>query len=181
VNIRVDATAIVNSVAVAPTTASVNVGATTQLTATVTVGNNASTAVTWSTSNAANATVDQTGKVTGVAAGTAVIRATAQADATKFAEATITVTGSSFPSIAEVIAGADATFQPGTVEIAIGGTVTWTFQALAHNVTFAATTGAPSNIGNNSNTQVSRTFNTLGTFVYDCTLHGGMTGRVIVH
>ncbi|HJU75911.1 MAG TPA: Ig-like domain-containing protein [Gemmatimonadaceae bacterium] len=181
VALRVDATAIVNSVSVTPSTLSVAIGNTGQLTATVSVGNNASTAVTWSSSAAATATVDQTGKVTGVAAGTANIRATSQADPTKFAQSVVTVTGSSFPSIAEVNAGEDSQFSPPTVEIAVSGTVTWNFASLTHNVNFGAAAGAPANIGNSTNTSVSRTFNTVGTFTYDCSLHGGMTGRVIVH
>jgi uncharacterized protein YjdB len=181
VAIRVDASAIVNSVTVQPTSASVNVGATTPLTATVSVGNNASQAVTWSSRNEAIATVDSTGRVTGVAAGMANIRATAQADATKFAESVVTVTGVSFPNIAEVTAGADLQFQPAAVDIAVGGTVTWNFQSITHNVTFASATGAPANIGNTTNASASRTFTTAGTFLYDCTLHGGMSGRVVVH
>ncbi|MGQ0643083.1 MAG: Ig-like domain-containing protein, partial [Gemmatimonadaceae bacterium] len=181
ISLRVDAAAIVNSVTVAPGTLSLAVGAAGQLAATVSTGNNASQQVTWSSSNAAFATVDQTGKVTAVAAGTATIRATVQADATKFGESVVTVTGASFPSAAEVQAGTDSQFSPATVDLALGGTVTWTFASLTHNVTFAATVGAPANIGNSMNMQVSRTFNTAGTFTYDCTIHGGMTGRIIVH
>jgi plastocyanin len=168
-------------VTVAPATLSVAVGATGQLNATVTVGNNASQAVNWTSGNVATATVDATGKVTGVAAGTVNIRATAQADATKFAEAVVTVTGTSFPSTAGVVASTSNQFTPASVDISVGGTVTWTFQSVTHNVTFASGGGAPANIGNSTNTDVSRTFNTAGTFTYDCTLHGGMTGTVIVH
>jgi uncharacterized protein YjdB len=180
-SIRIDATAIVNSITVGPTTLSLTVGATGQLTATVTVGNNASQQVTWSTGNAAVATVDQTGKVTGVAGGTASIRATAQADATKFAESVVTVTAQSFPLTAQVTATPAATFTPASVDIAVGGTVTWQFQSLTHNVTFASTTGAPNDIANTTNASASRTFNTVGSFGYVCTLHGGMNGTVVVH
>ena len=48
--------------------------------------------VTWSSSNAQIASVDASGMVTAVAQGTANIRATAHADATKFAECAVTVT-----------------------------------------------------------------------------------------
>ncbi|MGQ0538503.1 MAG: Ig-like domain-containing protein [Gemmatimonadaceae bacterium] len=180
-SLRIDAGPIVNSVTVQPATLALAVGNTGQLTATVAVGNNASQQVTWSSGAASIATVDQTGKVTAVAAGTATIRATAQADATKFAESTVTVTGMPFPSTAQVVAGTDSQFNPNAVDIALGGAVTWVFQSLEHNVTFASAQGAPGNIGNTSNAQVSRTFNTAGTFTYDCTLHAGMTGRVMVH
>jgi uncharacterized protein YjdB len=179
--IRIDATAIVLNVTIGPATLSLTVGATGQLDATVTVGNNASQAVVWSTSNAAAATVDQTGKVTAVAAGSATIRATAQADATKFAESVVTVTAPQFPTQANVTAGADSQFNPGQVDIASGGTVTWSFGALTHNVNFGGATGAPNNIGSSTNTTVSRTFNAVGTFDYECTLHAGMEGTVVVH
>ncbi len=178
--IRIDATPIVISVTVQPATLSLTVGSTGQLTATVAVGNNASQQVAWSSSAVALATVDQSGKVAAVAAGTVNIRATAQADATKFAESAVTVTAAMFPSVAQVVAGADNQFNPNSVDLALGGTVTWAFGSVLHNVTFT-TSGAPANIGNTSNADVSRTFNAAGTFTYDCTLHAGMTGRVIVH
>lgn len=56
-------------------TATVAVGATTQLTGTVAPANATLKQLTWSSANPARATVDQTGKVTGVAAGTALILA----------------------------------------------------------------------------------------------------------
>ena len=40
---------------------------------------------------------------------------------------------------------------------------------------------APSDIPDRSNTTVDRTFNTAGTFGYDCGLHPGMSGTVVVH
>ena len=179
--IRIDATAIVLNVTIGPATLALTVGTTGQLNATVTVGNNASQTVVWSTNNAAAATVDQTGKVTAVAAGSATIRATAQADATKFAESVVTVTAPAFPSQANVTAGADSQFNPGQVDIAAGGIVTWSFGALTHNVNFGGAASAPNNIGNSTNTTVSRTFNTAGSFDYECTLHAGMEGTVVVH
>lgn len=180
-DIRIDATAIVLNVTVGPATLSLAVGAFGQLTATVTVGNNASQQVVWSTNNASVATVDTAGKVTAVAAGSATIRAAAQADNTKFAESVVTVTAPSFPSSANVGAGTDQQFDPAQVDIAVGGSVTWQFASLTHNVTFASATGVPNNIGSSTSTSVSRTFNTAGTFDYQCTLHAGMDGKVVVH
>jgi plastocyanin len=66
------------------------------------------------------------------------------------------------------------------VAIAAGGTVTWTFGSVEHNVNFGGSGGAPSNISTSSNTTAARTFNTAGNFSYDCNLHAGMTGTVIV-
>jgi hypothetical protein len=65
------------------------------------------------------------------------------------------------------------------VDVGTGGTVTWTFGSLAHNVTFGSA-GAPASIPATTGASVSRTFNTPGTFAYDCTLHAGMTGVVNV-
>ena len=73
-------------------------------------------------------------------------------------------------------------FSPGSVTIAKGGTVTWTNEAgkVAHNVTFAATTGAPANIPNMTSGSTSRSFATSGSYSYQCTNHPGMNGTVSV-
>ena len=85
------AAAAVTSVDVSPATASIAVGATAQLTATVSPAA-ANSAVTWSSSDSTKATMDATGLVTGVAAGSATITATSVADGAKTDTATITVT-----------------------------------------------------------------------------------------
>ncbi len=56
--------------------------------------------------------------------------------------------------------------------------MTWTFAA-QHNVNFS-TAGAPANIDNTSSGAVTRLFPNAGTFQYQCTLHSGMTGTVVV-
>jgi plastocyanin len=72
-------------------------------------------------------------------------------------------------------------FSPFNTTISLGGTVTFVISGNAHNVIFAATpAGAPANINVVSNTSVARTFNTRGTFPYDCTVHPGMSGQVVV-
>jgi len=73
-------------------------------------------------------------------------------------------------------------FSPASVTVARGGTVTWSNEAASatHNVTFASTTGAPASIGNFASGNASRTFNTAGTYSYQCTNHTGMTGSVTV-
>lgn len=82
---------------------------------------------------------------------------------------------------ASVAAGDNSNiFTPASVEVARGAVVTWTFGARPHNVIFNSTAGAPSNVEVTSNAQVARTFNTVGSFAYDCTLHSGMTGTVVV-
>ncbi|MNM24047.1 Bacterial Ig-like domain (group 2) [compost metagenome] len=81
----------VTSVSVTPTTASIAVAATRQLTASA-LPSGAAQNVTWSSSAPSIATVNSSGLVTGVAAGSAVITATSVSDPTKTATSAITVT-----------------------------------------------------------------------------------------
>ena len=73
-------------------------------------------------------------------------------------------------------------FDPPSITVSVGTTISFTFQSVAHNVIFdASANGRPADIpGNNSNTTITRQFNTAGTFNYQCTIHAGMTGTVIV-
>jgi plastocyanin len=85
------------------------------------------------------------------------------------------------PNAATVQATPAIAFSPGTTRIAAGGTVTFAFGALAHNVFFRAQSGAPADIpGINANTSVARTFTTPGSYQYDCHIHPGMRGTVVV-
>jgi plastocyanin len=80
-----------------------------------------------------------------------------------------------------VNANPDISFSPQVITIKVGATVAYVFGSLGHNVIFNAVTGAPDDIvGVNSNTVISRTFNTAGTFPYQCTIHAGMTGSITV-
>ena len=71
-------------------------------------------------------------------------------------------------------------FAPVTTRIAVGGTVRFEFPATPHNVIFDRITGAPADIQETSNQTVPRTFAVAGTFPFDCTLHPGMSGEVVV-
>lgn len=73
-------------------------------------------------------------------------------------------------------------FTPASVNLTVGGTVTFQFGTLAHNLFFDnAPAGAPQNIvAATSNQSVTRTFATAGRYVYNCHLHPGMTGTVTV-
>ena len=72
----------------------------------------------------------------------------------------------------------DNAFSPKTIEVSVGDTVTWDWKGSAvHNVT------GP---GFNSPTQgkgktFTHTFNTAGSFTYNCTIHTGMKATVKVH
>ncbi|HSQ28776.1 MAG TPA: plastocyanin/azurin family copper-binding protein [Gemmatimonadaceae bacterium] len=70
-------------------------------------------------------------------------------------------------------------FSPASIQVPVGTTVTWTWDAasITHNVTFADGSGS----GNKAaGATFTRTFGTAGTFQYQCTLHAGMTGSVLV-
>ncbi len=73
-------------------------------------------------------------------------------------------------------------FVPPAVTIAVTGSVTWTWNSMGlnHNVTFAAMAGRPADIPDRGTGSIARTFNTMGTFNYQCTLHAGMNGSVTV-
>jgi plastocyanin len=94
-----------------------------------------------------------------------------------------TTTGPQTPALAaDVAATPSLAFTPGTVTLAQGGTVTIKFGSVEHNVYFDnAPAGAPGNItGANANVTKTLTFTTPGTYVYNCHLHPGMHGTVIV-
>ena len=72
-------------------------------------------------------------------------------------------------------------FSPASLTIAVGGTVWFDFPARDHNVIFDRTrTGAPADIPPTISRRVSRVFPTAGTFPYECRLHPGMVGEVVV-
>lgn len=86
----------------------------------------------------------------------------------------------SVTTVAEVFTPGNV-FSPFSITIAVGQAVRFNITGEPHNVIFAKTPpGAPADINIVSNTVVSRTFNTRGTFPYDCTLHQGMAGQVVV-
>ena len=92
------------------------------------------------------------------------------------------VTGSGAPTeTATVAATPDIAFNPASASILPGGTVTFDFGSVAHNVFFDAVPGAPADIpGNNAGTSATRTFATAGTYTYSCHIHPGMRGTIVV-
>ncbi len=77
---------------------------------------------------------------------------------------------------------ADNSFTPSDITVPLHTAVTWSWTGVnIHNVTFTAATGVPTDIGNRTSGNVSRTFDTAGTFQYRCTNHLGMTGSVTVN
>lgn len=138
---------------------------------------------TFSSGNQNAATVNaNSGLVTAVDVGTATITATlTSGTVTQTGTSTITVQAAA-PQTVTVNAGQTGnTFSPTPITINRSDIVRYNFVAGLHNVTFA-TAGAPSDIPNTTPpAAVDRVFNTSGTFNYQCTNHGGMTGTVVVN
>jgi len=79
--------------------------------------------------------------------------------------------------VAEV-AAKDNQFTPPAIEVPAGTTVTWAFEDgfVPHDVTADGfSSGDPQRSGS-----FTHTFDQPGTYPYRCTLHDGMTGRVVV-
>jgi len=97
------------------------------------------------------------------------------------ATALVSVGGASAATTKTVTLKAIA-FHPASLKVAKGTTVRFAFRdgATMHNVT---STGSKrfKTISNRSAGTQSRTFNSAGTYRYQCTLHPGMTGRIVVH
>ncbi len=75
----------------------------------------------------------------------------------------------------------DNSFSPRTVTVPVGTAVNWSWNGQApHNVVFAAGSGLPSSNVLNAGDSFAVTFPTPGTFNYECSLHSGMVGTVIV-
>ncbi len=172
--------ATVAAVSLNVTAAQLGVGQTLQLTATPLTGTGTVTSavVSWSSSAANVASVSATGLVTGVAVGTATVTASA-GGRTGSAAIQVSGSGGGLPLAAEVTMPGN-TFSPFLTTIAVGGTVTFRFGSVDHNVIFGAVTGKPTDIQIIKNANVARTFSTKGLFPYDCTVHPGMSGQIEV-
>ena len=76
------------------------------------------------------------------------------------------------------------TFSPNYVQITPGDTIRFTItpsqNGEGHDVTFDSKTGAPANIKVTLSGVFTRVFSTRGTFHYNCFVHPGMNGDVIV-
>jgi plastocyanin len=84
--------------------------------------------------------------------------------------------GAAAPSGPGAVNVVDNKFDPGTIEIAAGDTVTWTFKGkAAHNVT-----GPGFRSKTTKKLTFTHTFDSAGEFPYTCTIHPGMTGKVKV-
>jgi plastocyanin len=69
-------------------------------------------------------------------------------------------------------------FSP-TPDTVAAGTVTFSWSSGTHNVTWDSGPSTPANSGDKSSGTHAVTVQT-GTYDYHCSLHGGMTGRIVV-
>jgi plastocyanin len=70
-------------------------------------------------------------------------------------------------------------YNPTSLTVTRGTTVTFVFGTVGHSVTFS-TSGAPASIPVTANASVGVTFSTTGTFNYFCTVHSNMSGSITV-
>jgi plastocyanin len=98
------------------------------------------------------------------------------------------MTAARFPLAAAVTVGPGGTltFAPATVDIAAGGTVTWSWAAgntMLHNVTSGDTPAAFAPSPTQTSGSFAHPFASAGSFFYYCTVHGRsvMFGTVNVH
>ena len=86
------------------------------------------------------------------------------------------------PPSATVNATPQIAFSPAQLTVTQGGTVTFAFGSVGHNVYFDNDpAGAPGDIpGVNSNTNVDRVFGTVGVYTFNCHIHPGMHGTITV-
>lgn len=175
-----DTSASVATISLNVTSAQLGIGQSLQLTATplTNTGTVTSGSTVWSSSAPTVANVSASGLVTGLAAGVATISATI-GGRTGSATVTVSASGGGAPLAAEVTMPGN-TFSPFLTTISVGGTVTFRFGSVSHNVIWQNVMGKPTDIQITQNTNVSRTFNTKGLFPYDCTLHPGMSGQIEV-
>ncbi|MEP6764971.1 MAG: plastocyanin/azurin family copper-binding protein, partial [Gemmatimonadaceae bacterium] len=136
----------------------------------------------YASSNQNVAVITPAGFVTAITPGITTITSNATVNGTALSGTSVLTVA--FPVAGATTAAVAATealaFNAPTVSINVGGTVTWAFGAVTHNVTFGVGAGVPANIGNTTSASVSRTFTTAGSYPYSCTLHAGMSGTVIV-
>jgi plastocyanin len=172
------------TLSISPDAGALGVGATLQLTATPRDQTGAAMAglpaATFTTSSAGIAPVSAAGLVRGVSAGPVTITASVTSGGvTRAATAALTVTAPALPTTASVQALRDG-FSPGSVTIAVGGTVTWTMADDDHTVTFTGNAPAGGSIPRTEEGEsASRTFAVAGVYSYRCDRHDE-TGTVEV-
>ncbi len=127
----------VTAIALNKSTATIGIGDSETLTINYTPADaNTGKAVAWTSSNTSIATVDNSGKVTGVAAGTATITATSTTDASITASCAVTV---------QAVAVTNVSINPTSANLQIGGGADLTYTVLPANATDKSVSWSSSN------------------------------------
>ncbi|TAK11960.1 MAG: hypothetical protein EPO35_11850 [Acidobacteria bacterium] len=71
-------------------------------------------------------------------------------------------------------------FSPGSVTVAVGGTVTWTNNDIITHTSTSTQAGQTWNSEIAAGARFARVFPTAGSFDYRCTIHTGMSGTITV-
>lgn len=139
-------------------------------------------AMTWTSSNTAIATVTNFGSVNTTGIGTVTLSVNIQnGSGTLTGSTTLNVIANSDATLSAEVAMAPQQFVPGETVVKVGGTVRFLFTPIDHNVIWnPRKVGSPADILVTTNTSVLRTFPAVGVYPFDCTIHPGMSGRVIV-
>jgi plastocyanin len=97
-----------------------------------------------------------------------------------FARSSITASTEQSATTAADVTIANFSFQPQTLTVAVGTTVTWTNgDDIPHTVT--SDDGVFKSKARDSGEKFSYTFDKAGTYLYHCSIHPKMTGRVVVN
>jgi plastocyanin len=135
--------------------------------------------ITWTSSATTVAAVDQTGKVTAVAAGTTTVAANVAGVSGSLA---IKVNPAAVATKDSIFTIGQTAFSPDPLPVAVGATVIFVlgYDGIGHDVRFATKAGAPADIPVTVHQPIARTFSTAGDFSYFCPTHPQMTGVVSV-
>ncbi|MES2179316.1 MAG: Ig-like domain-containing protein [Gemmatimonadota bacterium] len=133
----------------------------------------------WSSSANAVATVDQNGKVTGVANGQVQISATISGIAGSYG---LTVANPVPSEKIDTIFTVGRAFSPNFVTVQKGGSLVFAlgFDGIGHDVQFATKTGSPAYIPVSTSKYFTVSFPSSGDFAFTCPTHPEMTGIVTV-
>lgn len=94
---------------------------------------------------------------------------------------TPTPTPTSAGSVQQTVSISGFSFQPSSMNVKVGDTVTWTNQdPTTHTVTADDGSFDSGNIASATGGTYSHTFTTVGTFSYHCAIHPSMKGTVVV-
>lgn len=153
----------------------------------------AGTAVTWAVTagDGSITPASSTSSATGIAQAVLTLgpdagsnAATASSTGLSGSPVTFSATGTAIATTSDVVVGNDF-FQPSAIRVSAGTTVTWTWTNTSGTSHSVQSLGPPSftssSIMSGDGSTYSYTFNTPGTYQYNCAVHGNaMSGRVIV-